>query len=227
MTATIRQIVDDALILVGEVAGVGVQQFSDDRMMKDAIRGFNMMFKKRFWEQYSGWDRVILDGSTGVITTNRFSRIVDFEDFGVVCRAGERCPLPILNKTLNPFTLTGTTALCWTSLKTTDDSYKDRKLKFYPIASTGSIDVYAREYPIDPTLFQWDWEDLMHMDKDLLVNATAFATLIGDALNPEAANVVRGLMDMRYSDIVASIANQPISVSDGDARIPMTWFIPS
>lgn len=225
MPATIRQIVDDALILIGEIAGVGVQQFSEDRMMKDAIRGFNMLFKKRFWEQYSGWARVALDGTTGVITTDRFERVIDFEDFGSVCRAGERCSLPILNKSLNPLTLTGTSVLCWTSMHTTDTDYETRKLQFYPITATGSIDVYAREYPINPLLVNWDWEDVMHFDKDLLVSATALASLVGDSLNPEAAQVARGLMDMRYSDITGALSNHPISIS-GDSRIPMNWFIP-
>lgn len=224
MPATIRVIVDEALELVGEVAGVGVQQFSDDRMFHDAIRGFNMMFKKRFWEQFSGWTRVTLDGVTGVITTDAFETVIDFEDFRAVHRAGERSPLPILAKAYNPFTITGTQSLCWTSLRATDANYVKRKLQIYPLAAVGSLDVYARNYPLTPPALQWDWEDTMYLDKDLLVNATAFATLIGDSLNPEAANVAKNLMEMRYANIISALGNHPILIGS-EPNIPNQWFV--
>ena len=65
MSATIREIVNQALTVVGEVSGPGVQMYEDDRMKADAVRAFNMMFKKYPWQQYLKWFTVALDGTTG------------------------------------------------------------------------------------------------------------------------------------------------------------------
>ena len=65
MSATIREIVNQALTVVGEVSGPGVQMYEDDRMKADAVRAFNMMFKKYPWQQYLKWFTVALDGVSG------------------------------------------------------------------------------------------------------------------------------------------------------------------
>jgi hypothetical protein len=220
MPATIREIVDEALELIGEVAGVGTQQFSEDRMFHETIRGFNMLFKKRFWEQYCKWYTVVLDSTTGIITTDAFEQIRDFEDFQVVCIEQTNTPLPVLTGKINPRTLTGTKALCFTSLHVTHASYAKRKLQFYPVTATSTLDIRAREYPIIPPALQWDWEDTMYMDRDILMQSTAFMTLSGE--NADAAQIVRAMMDDKYSDIRAAIAQHPMRVS-GSARVPTTW----
>src|SRR6266404_5305657 len=97
MSASVRQIVNDAQTIVGEVAGAGVQAYSEDRMKADAARAFNMMFKKYHWHQYRKWQTVTLDGVLGIVTAAAdFTKVLDFEDFISVHRDGERKPLPIL-----------------------------------------------------------------------------------------------------------------------------------
>lgn len=223
MSATIRVIVDEALSIIGEVAGTGVQAYADDKLMKDAIRAFNLIFKKRFWEQYSGWTTVVLDGTTGKITTDAFSEVVDFEDFAAVHRDTVAVPLYKMPLSLNPSLITGTVPLYWTSLRVTDANYDGRKLQIFPITATGSLNVYARFYPLESPAIAWDWEDIMYLDKDLLVYSTAFMSLVGDALNPEAAKVAQGLMEGRYKDIQAGLANHAISLRT-EPRIPNQWM---
>src|SRR5262245_60049344 len=119
MPATIRQVVDDALELVGEVAGSGVQMFGDDRMRKNAIRGFNMLFKKYPWHQFIKWYRLELDGVLGVVKTDSFEQVKDFEDFFHVSRDGETNQVPIWPRHGNPFAggiIGGTQLRYWTSL---------------------------------------------------------------------------------------------------------------
>jgi hypothetical protein len=220
--ATIRQIVNEALTVVGEVSGPGVQVYEDDRMKDDAVRAFNMMFKKYPWQQYLGWFRVTLDGTTGKITTGPFGRVMDFEDFVAVHRAGEPGRLPIAPTRLNPRTLTGTRAMYWTSLNATDLQYETKKLIFYPTTSVGDLDVLAKVYPLGANDIQFSFEDKFFLDKDMLVYATAFMTLSGDDLNAGAADVVRNLMEMKYRDVTGALGDHSLPVR-GDSTIPFYW----
>lgn len=215
--------VDDAQVLVGEVSGVGVQQYADDRMFADAVRGFNTVFKKNFWHPYRSWITVVLDGTLGIPTTDSFDQVIDFDDFKAVHRAGETTPLPILPEQLNPSVITGTRAAYWTSLNATDANYTNRKLQIYPLASVGSIDVLVRKYPLVAPALQFDWEDVIYLDRDLLVYATAFMTLMGDGLNSQAAGVVKALLDDRYRDITAGLANHRIAIDSPRRSIPLNW----
>jgi hypothetical protein len=225
VSATIREIVNQALTVVGEVSGPGVQMYEDDRMKADAIRAFNMMFKKYPWQQYLDWFTVTLDGTTGRPNTGPFNQVLDFEDFIAVHRAGESRRLPIAPTRLNPNTLAaGTQAMYWTSLNATDLQYHTKKIKVYPATAVGSLNVLAKVYPRPlPASFQnFDWQDIFYLDTDMLVYATAFMTLSGDDLNAGAADIVRNLMEMKYKDVMVALGNHPIPI-DGDMNIPYYW----
>lgn len=226
MSATIRQVVDDALEFIGEVSGVGVQQYSEDRMFRDTIRGFDMLFKKRPWEQYRRWVTITLDGTTGVATTGPFEQVLDFEDFLSVRHGGMDTEIPILPQRINPNTLTTSNAKIqfWTSLHVTHLDYVAKKLQFYPVQSTGTVDVLAKYYPLTPPALEWDWEDIMYLDRSMLVYATAFMTLMGDDLNAGAAQVTKTLLDMKFKDISDALAKHPIPVS-GTSGVPSEWFV--
>ena len=224
MSASIREIVDAALTVVGEVSGPGVQMYEDDRMMEDAVRAFNMMFKKYPWQQYLQWFRVQMNGTTGRTVEQPFAQVKDFEDFIAVHYDGSAQRLPIAPTRMNPFALgvSGGRVMFWTSLNATDPDYVKRKLLFYPATSTGFINVLARIYPLIPPKIQFAWDDVFHLDKDMLVYATAFMTLSGDDLNAGAADVIRNMMEMKYKDITAALGGHPIPVR-GDASIPYYW----
>lgn len=222
MSASIRTIVNEALTVVGEVAGPGVQVYEDDRMKADAIRAFNMMFKKYNWPNYLRWYSVALDGTTGKPTTGPFEQVHTFEDFVAVHRDGEHLRLPIAPTRLNPYamaTLAGSWPMYWTSLSATDADYRLKKIKVYPVTSLGNINVLAKEYPLVPPAIQFDWEQVFYLDKDMLVYATAFMTLSGDDLNAGAADVIRNLMEMKYKDVLNALSSHPIPITD--------WRVPS
>jgi hypothetical protein len=222
VSATVETIVQEALALVGDVAGPSVQTYGEDQMLNEVVRGFNILFKKYHWHQYREWFRLELDGTTGIINSDGLTTVLDFEDFISVHRDTIRSQLPILPESFNPYTLTsGTTVKYWTSLAATNANYAARKLQFYPLTSTGFINVHARVYPI-AVGEEWDMEDTMYLDKDMLVYCGAYMTLVGDDLNPGAADTCKNLMEMKYKDIINSFASQPIAV-EGDGSIPTEW----
>lgn len=225
MPATIAEIVSDAQGIIGEVAGVGVQQYGEDRLFEDVVRGFNMLFKKYPWHQYRKWFRVELDGALGIPDTDTFDQVRDFEDFVAVYRDAIETPLPILPLGTNPYTLgDGTVPLFWTGLHHTDANYTGRRLQVYPVTSEGFINVLAKLYPLVPPATGFDWQDTLYLDKDLLAYAAAYMTLIGDALNAEAANTVKQFMDARYNDITNALSDHRIPLK-GRRGLPTEWFV--
>lgn len=211
MPVTLSNVVTEAQGLLGEVSGPGVQAFSEDRMLADSIRAFNMLFTKYGWEQYSKWFRPELDGVTGLITTNAFNLVRDFSDFLAVHRDGEPNPMSMMPPRFNPYTLSeGTRPTFWTALDVTHGSYEGKKLQFYPITCVGFINVQARVRPA-----VMDETTVVHLDKDMLVYATAFLSLALEDLNAQATETCKQLMEMRFKDIMSALASHPISTGSG------------
>lgn len=223
MAVTIQQIVQDALGILGEVTGVGTQLYSEPRMVKDAGRAFNMLFKKHWWRQYTPWITVTLDGATGVITTDAFTQVIDFDDFAAVHRENQSAGLPTLPEAMNPISGTGTTPQFWTSLPVTHSNYSGRKIQIYPKGSVGLLNVKARVHPL---VVGQDWTNasILHLDRDLLAFGTAFVALSGDDLNPQAKADVQAMMDSKYRDIMNSLANQKTSFAER-TTVPTNWFV--
>jgi len=223
MSVTIQQIVQDALGILGEVSGVGTQLYSEPRMIKDAGRAFNMLFKKHWWRQYTEWFRCTLNGTDGIITTDAFGQVLDFDDFASVSREGQSASLPTLPEAMNPSIVSGTTAQFWTSLSVVHPQYNARKIRILPFASVGNIDVKARVHPL--TVGQ-DWANatILHLDRDLLAFGTAFTALSGDDINPQAKTDVQAMMDSKYRDIMNSLANQKTAFAER-TTVPNNWFV--
>lgn len=227
MSVTIRTIVDEALGVISEVGGAGTETYEEDRMFQDAIRGFNMVFKKTFWPQYCNWFQLELDGTLGIVKTDDLQNVLEFEDFYGAYRDGERRALPRLSRKQNPFSLiTGSQARYWDYLNFRNQYYTKRRLQFYPKESIGFVNILAREYPVGPNQIDvwkaWDWSDTpMEIDKDLLVYATSYAALSRDGLNSEAAADAREMMEQRYRDLRSALSSQPIEIAGDSDTIPM------
>lgn len=224
MAASVRDIVNGALELVGQVSGSGVQVYADDFARRCAVRAFDMLFKKRDWEQFLEWTNPTLDGTTGIITADLYTAIRDFEDFLAVYREGESKPLPVMDHKRNWNKLTGTRVQTWTGLHVSHPHYAKRRLQFYPATSVGSVNVLARKYPLPNPAIQWGWSDIMHLDTSMMEEATAFVMLSVDAINADAAAVCKSMMESRYVDIVAGLGSRPIHVR-GTADIPDQWYV--
>lgn len=221
MPVTVRQAIDDALEIIGEVSGPAVQTFDDDRMKGHVRRAFNLLFKKFHWPQYCQWFRVQL--ANGFVPANTFVNVLDFEDFIAVYRDGDTIRLPRLPKWHNPYSLSTTQLRYWSPLTVYDPNYEQFKLQFYPATSTDFVNVKAR---VSPKLISEEWldDDLMYFDRDLLAQAAAYMGLIGDDLNSNAAEAAKALMETRFKDIVAGLSSQEIPLQDQQAQVPNEWY---
>lgn len=224
MTANVRDIVNGALELVGQVSGSGVQVYADDFARRCCVRAFDMLYKKRDWEQYLEWTRPELDGVTGIIKTDLYVSVRDFEDFLAIYRDGQSKPLPVMDHKRNWNKITGSTVQTWTSLHVSHPQYAKRKLQFYPLTAEGFVDVLVRKYPLANPAVQWGWNDTMHLDTSMLEEATAFVMLSVDAINADAAAVCKSMMEARYIDIVAGLGSRPMHIR-GSQGIPNEYFV--
>ncbi len=223
----IRTIVDDAIEVVGEATGSGVQTYSEDRVMKDAIRGFNMIFKKYYWPQYTDWVTIAVDGTTGVPTTDWGYFVRDIEDILLIYKNKTEHRIPMLPNLRNPVAMvSGGSIQYWKALPSTHTNFMKRRFRFYPPTATGSLDVLAKFYPCNNDAVL-NFDDSVDIDHDMLVAGTAFMTLSADDLNPGAADAQRNMMEQRYKDIMGSLANEPIRVSGSGSTsgIPDQWFV--
>ncbi len=225
MSTTMEKVVQDALNVLGEVPGAGVSTYSEDRMLADAIRTFNLLFKKYHWPHMLEWFRVQLDGTNGVVPANTFQNVRDLEDFLSVHRDGQRNPLPVIPKSVNPYALQsgGGQVKYWSFMAVTNTLFENRYLQFYPKTTTEWVNVCARVYP-KVNGQEWDMDDEVHLDHDMMVCGTAWHTLASDDINPGAQDAQRNMMEMRYKDILAALSNQPVVASSSNG-IPTDWQV--
>src|SRR5262245_31861385 len=225
MATEIGDIVQDALGILGEVTGVGTQLYSEPRMIKDAGRAFNLLFKKHWWPIYTYWTRAELNGTDGtIVAPASFADVLHFDDFAAVHRDGQPRGLPTLLDDMNPYVLSGETPQYWKSMTNGEVGYNEKKIRIFPLTSTGFINVRARHHPL-PEGTEWLATTIIALDRDLVVFGTAYMALSGDDLNPQAKADVQGMMDVRYKDIMNSMANQKTALGEYSS-IPDRWWTP-
>jgi hypothetical protein len=228
MAKTIRELVTDAQELLGEVAGAGVQTYSDDRMFRDCIRAFNIFHKKYPWEQFTTWTVCNLDGTTGKVVDPVFQQLRDFDDILSVFPDQSDFQIPVLDRRRNPTTLTGSRALFWTSIPTTDTDYQYKRIRIVPPTATSKIVVNWRMYPrmFETTGKQqpWDWDDVMDLDEDMIIHTIAYFTLSSDDINSNASQDQQNLADDRFAEIMSNLSRRKMTPSPSGGGIPNTWY---
>lgn len=218
--STAREIANEIQRLIGDAAGAGVQVLTEDALLDTVNRAFRLFFTKFSWEQFLRWDEVTLDGTTGLITTEAWEEVKNFEDFLSIHPEGKKFQVPKLGRRTNPFTITGTRVRAFTSLTPSHDDFTTKRLQFWPKAATDTLHVHVR---VDPSPFLW--ADEIALDHDLMVAAGAWLTLIGEDLNPSAAEGQRLFMDERFSAITAALARMPIEMGESTSTVPTDWFV--
>lgn len=207
--------------IIGEVAGTGVQQFSEDTTYSALRRAFHMSFIKRPWEQYVRWGSFGLDGVTGKITaTDPFGDVggPDLQNFVGVFRDKETQPLPVFNNRQNPYVYTGTQVLCWTSLPASDPDFVKKRLQFYPVTAINVVNVAVKLPPV-----QIIPDTVLYLDRMMLEMGTAWQVLDADGTNPGAADTLKQMFDLRFRDIEHVLSSQPLQIR-GAETVPSQWY---
>lgn len=206
---------------IGEVAGPGVQVFSEDRIHKAIQRTFNILWLKYPWEQYRVWNQLALDETAGKVTSaTALATMQAFHDLVTVRRPSSDVVITPLPTKLNPYVLTGTTVQHYTSLPVTDADYATKRLQFWPLASVGTVDICHKVYPDDIE----DTEQELYLDEDLIAYGAMMQMLATEDLSQQGYALARELFDLRFTDIMSALGQHEIgTVPRSDQRYLTQW----
>jgi len=215
MSVTVDEVRQDAIKLLSQVAGTGVQMYAEDKLLIYVRQAFNAIFKQDFWPQYYEWETSIpLDGTGGIITTT--VAYAEYDDIQYIWQAGTRREVPPLPARLNPSTVTGSTAQFFIPAYTT----ANKPIQILPLAAAGSLDMYGRVHPGESSdLFNGD--TTLKFDRDLLTIATALEYATDDGDNPNAVAKLQDKYNRRYKQVKPK---RLLLMNQRSPDIPSSWY---
>lgn len=211
---TLDELTQRVILRLSQVTGSAVQRYSAP-IIADLIQSqFDFFFDEMIWPQFKTWRSYVLDGSTGIVTTD-ISWLTRYEDLiGVYF---DKCTTPLAqlpSTNFNPLTLTG-------SFGKYIDSNPDsltRVFKVYPIDSVGTIHVNGKARP---SIFIGT--DIVKMDSELLINFAAWCYCEDDGTNPGATEKFQVLGERRLKQLNVRLSAQPIQLDTRQAEYPTDW----
>ena len=182
--ATLADIITRVQELLSLAGGLNVQTYAQPRIVQFVTMGYNTLYKKRFWKDYTKIEMFTLDGLTGRVTADLSAKILKFSDIQYVWYQDYATPLPIAPENRTPdmirqlsFGPSGVAACPFT---------------VFPITNSGNIWVAYRTKAIMP--FTETYE--IPMDDELLVRWAAMMYLTFDNANQAAIQLITKM----YSD---------------------------
>jgi hypothetical protein len=216
MSALVSDIVSAVITELSQVPGIATQIYSADRILQHVQDAFLLEFETFWWPDYCAYiGPIALDGTTGSLTADLagpLGNVNEYRDVGAVWPSDSSRKLRELPQGINPFTLTGGNSTGGWYI--TPDSTTNRPFKVFPITSTGSVVVFARQRPTLPLATT----DTLRIDSLLLQYDAAWMYTVDDGTVPAQVNKFQTLAANRRKAVYASYAQHPL---DLDPRMPM------
>lgn len=195
-----KSVVQECIVKLGQVAGTSVQTYTEPQAKLAVNRAFDFLWDKHKWDQLWRWQTATLDGVNGRINAD-ITGVRYATDIGdVITHAGHRSiPFPSSNEHLEMDA--GSDPLFRTILPW-DDTYAEKRFfKFWPPTATGQVDMHIG---FRPDAFVGD-EDVIPMDRNLIVDGAVWQLLVDDGTNPASATKAQTLFDTTFQDIMARV----------------------
>lgn len=187
--------------LIRQVSGSSVQTYSQPLVEDFVNQAFDFVMLKDWWGAYTRWSQVSLDGVTGVITTDLAAtdEVITWKDIKMILPATNyKKKLPKLRSGLNPFLLTGTTALYAEPLPASHAQFAKRVIQIWPKTA---VDDLAIRYRFRPKA-TFSSTDEIHLDELMLAYAATYLYLKDDGSVPDMTDDYKNLFDIRYRDLI-------------------------
>ena len=206
--STLSQLIVRVADRLSMVAGTGVQTYAEDRIAEMIQHKFDVLFDEAFWPQFLSWDKITLDGTLGLVTTDLTEVIKRFEDIRVIFPENSNTPLTIISGlTTNPYELSGSTPVHYEALGPTSTYKTTRVFSIWPKASTGDIILQYRTKP--DTFVSTDEIDF---DDQALILGAVFDYLEDDGTNSNATQKFQLLFEARVKQLKNTYNSTPISL---------------
>ena len=219
----VSDLIQSTIKRLSQVPGKGTQLFAEDKIAEILQDTFDMVMAEAWWPNYMKWTTFVLDGTTGVSTTNLgigdtdlTAPIRDFGDIRVIHRDKTR----ILLQTpldIQPSLLVGTTPIYMEALFNDDE----KVVQVWPATATGTLYMHARIHP-----GQLNNDTDVRLDRQLMINGTAWDFMEDDGANPAAASKFQTKFEARLKQMKKKMDNVPIQLGpSAEVDVPDQWFV--
>ena len=201
---TLKEIYDDAIIMMGQVSGSSVQTYTEPLAVIGVNRVFESLYFKYPWPHLWSWQQATLDGVSGKIAGS-LTGVDNYSDVTLVRTSDREVEIPFSDGTKH-LSVSGSQVLYRTVLPWNDPDFNSKMYKFWPPTATGSLDFFCGHRP---AAFEAS-DDVVPMEKSLMVNGLTWWMLADDGMNPASAEKAQVMFDTTYQDIIARIGAKKI-----------------
>ena len=197
MFDTVGNITTDVLHELTLVSGTSVQTYTEPMIVSGINKGFQFLFKKRFWTHLTETTQHLVDANSGLIVDASIA-IESIDDVQWVRKE------PFEKRDALRY-LDGEEWFDWMeesyeSLSWNNPLYKTKLLRIYPFNINVPIRIRARRMP--PRFASAD--DVVPFDNVCITHLVTANMLANDGVNPLGMQTQYGLFDQRYKDLLAA-----------------------
>ena len=227
MPTKASDIVKAVIVELSQVPGIATQVYSAERILQYVQDAFLLEIEEMWWPEYMQYfGPVALDGVTGIIVSDLVGTISSITRYGDVARVwpdGSNQRLLELPAGMNPTVLRGgSNNSGHGTYMSADYTTPNRPFRVWPMDSTGSLVVWARQRNAIPI----GNDDLLYLDGLLLQYDAAWMYCVDDGTVPAQVNKYQMLAQSRRQQMKSAQANQKIAL---DNRYPVgtdQWWTP-
>lgn len=209
--ATLGELITRVQNLLSLAGGLNVQTYAQPKIVEFIQMGYNTLFIKRFWRDYTKVEKFTLDGTTGRVTADLSTKIKSFGDIEYIFYKDYATPLPIAPSNRAPDMIR--------QLSFSNSGIASCPFTIYPMDNTGDVWVTYRTKAILP----FNETDEVPMNDELLIRWAAMMYLTFDNANQAAMQLVTKLYTDHLSELEKLEDNHAKSLYSYTAQTVTEW----
>lgn len=196
MFKTVADIMEDVKYEMSLVPGSDVDEYSQPQIERSIYNAYKFLFGKRNWAHLILSHTATLDEQAGLMTAD-FDGLERYDDIVDVRKSpySEQDIIP-LDKYTHPSRIT---ELCWRPLDYKDAAFATRVIKFYPVTTAATVQVFYKRFEKS-----FASADLVPFDYNLILHWVCSNILAKDGMNDSAKVEHETLFNQFYEDIVSN-----------------------
>ena len=209
--ATLAEIITRVQNLLSLAGGLNVQTYAQPKIVEFITMGYNTLYKKHFWTDYTTVEKFTLDGTTGRVTADLSAKIKSFKDIEYIWYKDYATPLPIAPANRSPDMIR--------QLSFSNSGIASCPFVIYPIDNTGEVWVSYRTKATLP----FAETDEIPMDDELLVRWAVMMYLTFDNANQAAISLVTKMYSDYLNELEKLEDNHAKSLYSNTAQTVTEW----
>jgi hypothetical protein len=214
MPAVVSDIVSAVINELSQVPGIATQIYASGRILQHVQDALLLELEEMWWPDYMAFiGPIALDGSTGRLAADLvgpLATIMEYRDIAAVYPSTSNRKLRELPQSMNPFLLTGGLSTYYIA---PDYVVPARPFRVYPMDSTVSVVVWARQRPVLPLMNS----TIVYIDHLLLQYDACWMYAVDDGTIPAQVNKFQVLAQNRRRMVKAGYSQHSLVL---DPRFP-------